>query len=149
MHTYLEQLRDRTRRHFLSTSGVGLGAMALSSLSGASASADLPIDSMQPLMARQPHFAPTAKRVIYLHLTGSPPNLDLYDYKPELIKRDGQDCPDEFLKGKTFAFTSGVPKLMGTPRTFGQYGDSGSWLSDAVPNFQAADVVDEMCFIIQ
>ncbi len=147
MHTYLEQLRDRTRRHFLSTSGVGLGAMALSSLSGASASADLPIDSMQPLMARQPHFAPTAKRVIYLHLTGSPPNLDLYDYKPELIKRDGQDCPDEFLKGKTFAFTSGVPKLMGTPRTFGQYGDSGSWLSDAVPNFQAADVVDEMCFI--
>ena len=48
---------------------------------------------MQPLAERQPHFAPRAKRVIYLHLTGSPPHLDLFDYKPELVKRDGQDCP--------------------------------------------------------
>ncbi len=66
-----------------------------------------------------------AKRVIYLHLTGSPPNLDVYDYKPELVKRDGQDCPQEFLAGRTFAFTSGTPKLMGTPRKFAQYGQSG------------------------
>jgi len=147
MNPYLQSLRERTRRHFLSTSGVGLGAMALSSLSGASASADVPIDSMQPLRGREPHFAAKAKRVIYLHLTGSPPNLDLYDYKPELIKRDGQDCPDEFLKGRTFAFTSGVPKLMGTPRKFSQYGNGGTWLSDAVPNFHDPEVVDEMCFI--
>src|SRR5690349_10002384 len=109
------RLADVTRRHFLSTSGLGLGAMALSSLVGAGgteARADIPIDPMQPLAERQPPFAPRAKRVIYLHLTGSPPNLDTYDYKPELVKRDGQDCPDQFLKGKTFAFTSGVPKLM-------------------------------------
>ena len=88
-----------------------------------------------------------AKRVIYLHLTGSPPNLDVYDYKPELNKRDGQDCPQEFLAGRTFAFTSGTPKLMGSPRKFAQYGQSGTWLSDAVPHFHAADIVDEMCFI--
>ena len=71
----------------------------------------------------------------------------MYDYKPELVKRDGQDCPQEFLAGRTFAFTSGTPKLMGTPRKFAQYGQSGTWLSDAVPNFHAADIVDEMCFI--
>jgi hypothetical protein len=147
MNPYLAQLQHHTRRHFLGSSGVGLGAMALSSLSPAVAAADIPVDAMQPLAQRQPHFAPKAKQVIYLHLTGSPPNLDIYDYKPELVKRNGQDCPPEFLEGRTFAFTSGVPKLMGTPRQFAQYGESGSWLSDAVPNFHDLEVVDEMCFI--
>lgn len=143
-----QHLEQRTRRHFLSSSGLGLGAVALSSLSGAgSAEADVRVDSMSPLAERKPHFAPRAKRVIYLHLTGSPPNLDCWDYKPELVRRDGQDCPQQFLEGRTFAFTSGVPKLMGTPRTFRQYGESGTWLSDAVPNFHPADVVDEICFV--
>ena len=140
-------LSDVTRRHFLSGAGVGLGALALSSLMGEKSQADIPINATQPLMQRQPQLAPRAKRVIYLHLTGSPPNLDVYDYKPELVKRDGQECPQEFLKGRTFAFTAGTPKLMGTPRRFAQYGHSGAWLSDAVPNFHHADVVDEMCFI--
>jgi hypothetical protein len=141
-----QYLADVTRRHFLSSAGVGLGAMALSTLATESR-ADIPINALQPLEQRKPHFAPRAKRVIYLHLTGSPPNLDVYDYKPELVKRDGQDCPQEFLAGRTFAFTSGTPKLMGTPRKFAQHGQSGAWLSDAVPNFHHADVVDEMCFI--
>ncbi len=147
MNPYIQNLQQATRRHFLGTSGIGLGAMALSSFSGSASAADINIDAMQPLAGRAPHFEPTAKRVIYLHLTGSPPNLDLYDYKPELLKRDGQDCPDEFLKGRTFAFTSGVPKLMGTPRKFAQHGQSGTWLSDAVPNFHDPEVVDHMCFI--
>ncbi|MDA7932179.1 DUF1501 domain-containing protein [Mariniblastus sp.] len=147
MNPYLDQLKNRTRRHFLSAAGVGVGAIALSSLTGSTASADIPIDAMQPLAKRKPHFAAKAKRVIYLHLTGSPPNLDLYDYKPELVKRTGEPCPDEFLKGRTFAFTSGVPKLLGTPRKFAQYGKNGTWLSDAVPNFHAPDIVDEMCFV--
>ncbi|MFK7817629.1 MAG: DUF1501 domain-containing protein [Planctomycetaceae bacterium] len=147
MNPFQTHLQNVTRRHFLSSQGLGLGAMAVSSLSGGRAMADIPINPMQPLESRKSHFEPKAKRVIYLHLTGSPPNLDLYDYKPELVKRSGQECPDEFLKGKTFAFTSGTPKLMGTPRTFKQYGGSGTWLSDAVPNFHAKDIVDEMCFI--
>jgi len=150
MDLRLKQLEAVTRRHFLSTSGLGLGAIALSAMSGAATAAPPPtprIDPTRPLAQRQPHYQPKAKRVIYLHLTGSPPNLDLYDYKPELVKRDGQDCPAEFLEGRTFAFTSGVPKLMGTPREFRQYGNSGTWLSDAVPHFHAADIVDEMCFI--
>ena len=145
MNSKLAQLQHQTRRHFLSSSGVGLGAIALSSLNGGLAQADIPIDPTTPLQGRKPHFDAKAKRVIYLHLTGSPPNLDIYDYKPELVKRTGQDCPDEFLKGRTFAFTSGVPKLLGTPRTFTQHGQSGTWLSDAVPNFHR--VADDMCFI--
>lgn len=147
MNPFMQRLQQQTRRHFLSTSGIGLGAMALSTLGGGSARADVPIDAVQPLAMRPPHFAPTAKRVIYLHLTGSPPNLDCYDYKPELVKRDGEDCPASFLEGRTFAFTSGVPKLMGTPRKFAQYGESGTWLSDAVPHFHDPEVVDQMCFV--
>jgi hypothetical protein len=143
----LEKLAHVTRRHFLSSQGVGLGAMALSSLVGRDVRSDVSVDPMQPQRLRQPHFAPRASRVIYLHLTGSPPNLDIYDYKPELVKRDGQECPQEFLAGRTFAFTSGTPKLMGTPRKFAQRGQSGTWLSDAVPNFHADDIVDEMCFV--
>ena len=98
-----------------------------------------------PLLPRAPHFSPKAKRVIYLHLTGSPPHLDLWDYKPELNKRTDQECPDEFVKGKMFAFTSGTPKLMGTPRKFAQYGKSGMWMSDAIPHMH--EVADDLCVI--
>ncbi len=98
-----------------------------------------------PLLPRAPHFAPKAKRVIYLHLTGSPPHLDMWDYKPELGKRTDQDCPDEFVKGKKFAFTSGTPKLMGSPRKFAQYGKSGMWMSDAIPHLH--EVADDLCVI--
>ena len=98
-----------------------------------------------PLLPRAPHFTPKAKRVIYLHLTGSPPHLDMWDYKPELEKRTDQECPDEFIKGKMFAFTSGTPKLMGSPRKFAQYGKSGMWMSDAIPHMH--EVADDLCVI--
>jgi len=100
---------------------------------------------VNPLAPKQPHFAAKAKHVIYLHMTGSPPHLDLFDYKPELVRLNGQDCPDEFLKGKRFAFTSGVPKLLGTPRTFTQHGEGGVWMSDAIPHLHT--VADELCVI--
>lgn len=142
-----QNLADVTRRHFLSSAGIGLGSLALATVMSEEARADIPISATQPLMERRPQFTPRAKRVIYLHLTGSPPNLDIYDYKPELVKRDRQECPQEFLAGRTFAFTAGTPKLMGTRRKFTRCGQSGAWLSDAVPHFHDADVVDELCFI--
>ena len=146
MNSVADPLALKTRRHFLSaTSGIGLGTMALSMLSGAPSRADIEIDTMQPLVGRKPHCEPLAKRVIYLHLTGSPPNLDCYDYKPELVKRSGEDCPRSFLDGRTFAFTTGVPKLLGSPRRFSQHGDSGTWLSDAVPRLHS--VADDLCLI--
>ena len=144
MNPYLESLKHTTRRHFLKESAAGLGAIALGSILGPRAMA-APAMAANPLAARLPHFAPKAKRVIYLHLTGSPPNLDLFDYKPELVKRDGQDCPDDFIKGKKFAFTAGVPKLMGSPRTFARYGKSGQWMSDAIPHLHT--VADDLCII--
>jgi hypothetical protein len=139
----LANLQQTTRRHFLGASSAGIGAMALQSLWQSELSAATRIQD--PLAVRPPHFAPRAKRVIYLHLTGSPPHLDLFDYKPELVKHDGQDCPQEFLEGKRFAFTSGVPKLLGTPRTFAQYGEGGVWMSDAIPHLH--EVADELCVI--
>ena len=140
----LANLQSSTRRHFLKNSG--LGAIALSTLFGDSLQAASPAGGVvNPLTPHDPHFAPKAKRVIYLHMTGSPPNLDLFDYKPELVKRTGQNCPDEFLKGKTFAFTSGTPKLLGTPRKFGRYGESGLTMSDAIPHFH--EIADDMCII--
>jgi hypothetical protein len=78
-------------------------------------------------------------------MSGGPPHLDLFDYKPELVKRDGQNCPDEFTKGRRFAFTSGTPKLLGTRRQFAQHGRGGIWMSDAVPALHAA--ADELCVI--
>ena len=144
MNPYLDSLVQSTRRHFLKDSALGLGAIALSSLLGRNAFA-APAAATNPLAARLPHFAPKAKRIIYLHLTGSPPNLDLFDYKPELVKRDGPDCPDDFIKGKKFAFTAGKPKLMGSPRTFAQYGRSGHWMSDAIPHLHT--VADDLCII--
>ena len=143
MHPQLEKLSLQTRRHFLRDGSLGLGALAVSSLLGGKAAAGPAV--VNPLAPKAPHYLPKAKRVIYLHLTGSPPNLDMYDYKPELVKRTGQPCPDEFTKGKIFAFTSGTPKLLGSPRKFAQHGKGGVWLSDAVPNLHG--VADEICFI--
>lgn len=144
MNPYIEHLRNRTRRSFLQQSGLGLGGIALSSLIGRESVASIP-SVENPLAARQPHFAPKAKRVIYLHLTGSPPHLDLYDYKPKLVELDGQDAPESFLKGKRFAFTTGTPALLGTRREFTQCGEGGMWLSDAIPHMHS--VADEICMI--
>ena len=141
MNPILENIQNATRRHFLKQTFAGLGGIALGSLVNPSLASSI----SDPLAPKKPHFPAKAKNVIYLHLTGSPPNLDMYDYKPELIKRDGQNCPAEFIEGKRFAFTSGTPKLLGTERTFKQYGKGGLWMSDAIPHLQT--VADEMCMI--
>ncbi|MDZ4850442.1 MAG: DUF1501 domain-containing protein [Pirellulaceae bacterium] len=140
-----EQLLNQTRRAFLQDAGqFSLGAIALQALmqadsNGASSNVE------NALAPRLPPQTAKAKRVIYLHMSGGPPNLDIFDYKPELVKRNGQACPDSFLEGREFAFTTGVPKLMGTPRTFKQYGKAGIWMSDAVPNFHK--IADEITLV--
>ena len=138
-----EKLQLQTRRHFFRQTAAGIGGMALGSMLARDSNAVVAVEN--PLAPRSPHFAPKAKRVIYLHLTGSPPNLDMFDYKPELIKRSDQSCPDQFLAGKQFAFTSGVPKLLGSPRKWQRVGKAGMWMSDAIPNFHG--IADEMCVV--
>ena len=143
MDPQFEKLQQITRRNFLrSTAQFCLGAIAFASMQGASSAAGRTVN---PLAPRNPHSTPKAKRVIYLHMSGGPPHLDLLDYKPDLVKWNDKPCPDEFLKGKRFAFTTGVPKLMGTPRQFTRHGQSGIWMSDAIPRL--GEVADELCVI--
>ena len=151
MHPILEQKLLATRRQLLGGMAGGVGAIALSELLGGSARAATPAGELgasaiaNPLAARLPPLPANAKRVIVIHLTGSPPNLDLYDYKPVLTSHDGEDCPAEYLAGKQFAFTSGTPKLLGTRRSWTTCGEAGIELYDAIPNLQR--VADKLCFV--
>jgi hypothetical protein len=146
MNPHLQHLQSITRRHFLRDCQVGLGGLALGLLMNqGAAQADAPRTADNPLAPRRPHLPGRAKNVIYLHMAGSPPHLDMFDYKPELVRRNGQDCPQEFLRGRRFAFTSGVPKLLGTPQRFARHGHSGAWISEALPRL--ATVADELCFV--
>ena len=145
----LEALRFETRRHFLKRSTAGIGAMALGLLSGAAPASDaakmLSLPSDNPLAPRAPHFAPTAKRVIFLHMAGAPSQLELFDYKPTLQQLNMQQCPESLLEGKRFAFIKGIPKMLGPQATFSQHGESGAWVSNLLPHL--AEEVDKVTFL--
>ncbi|MEK0450985.1 MAG: hypothetical protein RL088_3253 [Verrucomicrobiota bacterium] len=142
----LEHFRQITRRHFLGNCTTGLGAAWLAAQGLAFGSApSVQRDMARPLAPLQPHFPAKAKRVIFLHMAGAPSHLELFDYKPELAKFDGQTCPEKYLEGKRFAFIQGIPKLLGPRFPFKQHGATGAWLSDRLPHFST--VVDNVCFI--
>ncbi|MFT6863340.1 MAG: hypothetical protein ACJAVK_001901 [Akkermansiaceae bacterium] len=138
-------LQNENRRLFLQKSGFGFGGAALASLMNqdAAAAPDTPLTKLGL------HHAPKAKRVIYIHMVGAPSHLDLFDYKPELQKRNGQLCPDEFFDVNQLAFIREQPNLLGTPKdeqfAFKKCGQSGTELSNLLPHLQG--VADEMCFI--
>jgi len=140
-------LERQTRRQFLSQCATGLGAMYLAgqSLSAKGGSPSLARQPGNPLSPLAPHFRPKAKNVIYLHMIGAPSQLELFDYKPDLKRLDGEDCPQSFLEGKNFAFIQGTPKMLGPQFPFQQYGESGAWVSDRLPHFK--EVVDDVSFI--
>jgi hypothetical protein len=129
------------RRTFLSRSGLGVGAAALGWLL-ADKSRALGAD---PLAARPSHFAAKAKRVIYLHMIGAPSQLDLFDPKPELTRRDGQPCPESLTAGKRFAFIGGPLTLAGSPFKFAPRGESGQMMSDLLPHL--AGVADDIAVV--
>jgi Protein of unknown function (DUF1501) len=136
-----------TRRDLLVKAGYGLGGLALGSAlpSARIWAADGPAAIVDPLAPKQPHFAAKAKTVIWLHQNGAPSTLDLYDYKPELVKQAGQEIPASFLKGIKTSTQGGVGKLYASNRTWKQYGQSGAWFSDLVPNL--AQHADDLAFI--
>jgi len=143
-----------TRRHFLRQSTLGLGALALGSLIDGCGSKTPPTtpptaapetESLNPLALRSPHFAPKAKRVLFLHMEGAPSQLELFDFKPELAKLDGKLCPPSLLEGKRFAFIKGVPNMLGPQAKFAQHGQSGAWLSEYFDHFPK--VVDKVSFL--
>jgi len=136
-----ELLRDMTRRQLFQNVGMGLGGYALSSLFNG---------EVQGAGERGAvHFPAKAKNVIYIHLVGAPSHLDLFDFKPELQKRQGELCPDEFFVGKQLAFIRSQPTLMGTRKeekfAFKKCGQSGIEMSNLLPHLQG--VTDDMCFI--
>ena len=127
-----------SRRKFLINAGLGLGGAAAAAgfipgvgFIGTAMASDL----VDPLAPKPTHFAGKVKSVIWLHMKGAPSSLDLFDYKPELIRLAGQDVPASFLKGlKTFT-QGGVGKLYAAnSRQWKQHGESGAWFSDLLPS---------------
>jgi uncharacterized protein (DUF1501 family) len=132
-----------TRRWFFRECGVGLGAMALQHLLGGSLLASP--SAVNPLAPKKPHFAPKAKRVIYLFMAGAPSHLELFDNKPELVKWNGRLPPAELLKGYRAAFIDPNSKLLGPKFKFARHGKSGAELSELLPHL--ANVVDDLAIV--
>ena len=130
-----------TRRQFFGRTASGIGMAALSSLLQRSAVG-------APGTNGLPHFAPTAKRVIYLHQSGGPSQMDLFDYKPDLQKRRGIELPDSVRMGQRITgMTSGQSSLPVAPSIFSfkQHGNSGAWVSELLPH--TAKIVDDLAII--
>ncbi len=139
--------KNYSRRDFLTKTTLGLGALSLGSLmSPTNAFGQSTFLSENNL--RLPHFVPKAKRVIYLFQSGAPSQLDLFDYKPELNKRNGQELPKSILGNQRLTgMTAGQTSfpLAGSHFQFKQHGQSGAWMSDLMPH--TSKIADELCFI--
>jgi hypothetical protein len=135
-----------SRRTFLGNSVTGVGGLWLASQAVASEhQVQPPGAESRPLSARPSTIPARVNRIIFLHMVGAPSQLELFDYKPELQKYDGMECPSELLKGERFAFIQGTPRMLGPQYPFAQYGDSGAWFSDRLPFL--AQHADDLCFI--
>ena len=145
----LERQLAINRRHFFDRSATGIGVAALGSLLGRDGlSAVTNQNSNLMGLPGLPHFAPKAKRIIYLFQNGAPTHIDLYDYKEKLSKVHGKPVPEEYFKGKRFSTMTGNPtgKLMLQPvEPFKQHGQSGAWVSNFLPHI--AKSADDICFI--
>ena len=129
------------RREFLARCGGGLSGMALAALLDDGSPIRPAIDPAAPLHARAPHFRPRAKRVLYLFCSGALSQLDTFDWKPELVRRDGEPLPGgEGLV--TFQGEQG--NLTRSPWSFRPRGECGKWTSDLLPHLGAR--VDRLCF---
>jgi hypothetical protein len=134
----------QTRRQFFGKMALGLGTVALGSL----VNKHLFAGNGQPLTGSLPHFAPKAKRVIYLFQNGAPSHIDLFDYKPKLREWHGKQIPDELTGGKRFSTMTGNQinrPVLSEITNFKQHGQSGAWVSDFMPH--TAEITDDLCFI--
>ena len=132
-----------TRRWFFQQCGVGLGAIALGQLFRESGWAGP--GALNPLSAKQPHFAAKAKRVIFLFMAGAPSHLELFDYKPALEKWNGKPPPEELVKGYRAAFINPNAALLGPKFKFAKHGQCGAELSELLPHL--AEVVDDIAIV--
>lgn len=149
MNPFAEATQN-TRREFLTTAASGLGGIALSSLMGSStANAALASGagaSINPLAPKQSHFPAKAKSCIFIFMAGAPSHLDLFHPRPTLQKLDGQKMPESLLKDMRFAFIQkDTARLLGSKFSFKQYGESGMWFSELLPNIGSC--ADDICMI--
>ena len=135
-----DHLRLLNRRSFLSTAGLGVGGVALAGLLSREAKA---ANTVHKPLAGYPHFAPKAKRIIYLHMNGAPSQLDLWDHKPQLQAHYDKDLPESIRNGQRITtMTSGQARFPIAPSLFkfAQHGKSGRWISELLPH--TSKVVD-------
>lgn len=140
-----------TRRQFFrrSTAGIAIGIPALATLLAADGfGADIPTDPKTGGLVGLPHFPPKAKRVIFLHQSGAPSQMELFDYKPQLVKLQGTELPDSVRQGQRITgMTSGQSSFPVAPSIFkfSQYGKSDAWISELLPHH--TNIVDDITII--
>jgi hypothetical protein len=149
MNTQLQSIRLATRRQFLKQCNVGLGALAIAALGGGALPAAPDADN--PLAPKAPPLPAKVKRVIYLHMSGAPPQHDLWDFKPKLVEHNLEPCPDDLLailQKERLPFIdlkARRPKMLGTPYKFEKRGESGLEMSDIWKHLP--EVADDLCLI--
>ena len=132
-----------TRRHFFGRGALGLGTAALASLFAAESARGMTALGGLPGL---PHFAPKAKRAIYLFMNGGPSQMDLFDYKPKMDDLFDKDLPESIRKGQRLTtMTSGQTRFPVAPSKykFAQHGKCGAWVSELLP--WTAKIVDDIC----
>jgi hypothetical protein len=133
------------RRWFFKECGVGLGTIALAKLFGGAATAQAAAVAKNPLAPKEPHFPGKAKNVIFLFMAGAPSHLELFDYKPQLAKFDGQLPPAELIKDYRAAFINPSSKFLGPKFKFARHGKCGAEISELLPHL--ATVVDDIAIV--
>lgn len=148
MNDRREQQRHWTRRELLRSGGFGLGSIALATLLAEEGRSDVPAGKPAGGLAGLPHFAPRAKRVIYMFQSGAPSQVDLFDYKPGLHKLRGEELPENVQMGQRLStMTAGQKKKQVLPNIapMRQHGQSGAWISDFLPH--TASIADDICIV--
>ncbi len=136
-----ELIKDQTRRYFFQQCWSGVGLVGLASLLNDQLFAE-PTDPMAP---KPPQFAPKAKRVIFLNMSGGPSQLELFDYKPKLIEMHGKPIPKSVVGDQRYAFINPESPLFGTQRKFHRYGECGMEISELLPH--TASIADEIALV--
>jgi len=139
-------LRGVTRRHFFGECGLGVGKIALASLlTGGPSGARAAASATNPLAPKPAHFAPKAKRIIYMFMAGAPSHLDLFDPKPKLAALEGKPLPPSVIKDQRYAFIQRDAHVLGPRFKFAKHGQSGAELSSVLPHL--AEVVDDIAIV--
>jgi hypothetical protein len=145
-HHFLERGVDLSRRWFLRECGIGLGKIGLAALLADSFSGRGSASASEtPLALRAPHFPGKAKAVIHLFMAGAPSQLDLFDYKPELMKLEGKPLPESVIRGQRYAFIRPDAAVMAPLFKFARHGQSGAEVSELLPHLSG--IVDDICLV--